>query len=1055
MKKLLQSLFILLFVATSAIAQNRTITGTVTSTEDGLPIPGVSVKVKGTNIGASTEANGKFTLSVPSNTTSLEISSIGFITRTVTISGNVVNVSLMTDAKGLSEVVVVGYGTKSVKDMTGSSARISGDRISEQPIESFDKALSGKAAGVQISSSGGTLADGVSIRIRGINSISTSSLPLVVIDGIPANTRENLNTFNSGNGTRFDPLALINPNDIESIDVLKDAGAAVLYGSRAANGVILITTKKGKQGTNKITFDSKLSYATASTVPNLLNGDQFNTINNEKVANRFGGAAPIVAKDSDIDGDGSPDRVDWMKVIFNTGTTYDNTASISGGTEKASYYGSARYADQSGIIYGNKLNSGSARINLDVRPKSWIKGGVELSFTKSKNFGVLTDGYLAGASIAGYNAPPTVSVFNPNGIKGYNLTSVAPIGYLGLGNNVTSVSGTSLIGNRVYNPIATIDLQRNQNTAENLIGNVYVEIQPITGLKFTSKYGVDYQKNFEDQYSSPYIAGLGLSYGGLVQDNLLDRNQWVWQNYATYDKTIASSHRISATVGSEFQHTREQQLYASANNFSDPFFQSIIDGAYTGTVPGTSDVLLASGGSVFSNGLESYFGRLGYSYEGRYFLEGALRADAFSGFGEANRWGKFPSASLGWIVSEESFFKKNQYVDYVKIRSSYGLVGNSRGVGSYAARTLYGGGSYASLNGFSSSQLGNADLKWETSKKFNIGLDVNFLGSKINLVTDYFNTNITGLILAAPVLYTVGVPGSSITTNIGSMKNSGFEVTLNTTNIVRKDFSWTSSFNYTHVKNEVLSLVASNNNADILSSSTVASVGKPLGTYKLIQWAGVQESTGYPMWYGADGKTLKIWNQVTQKYVLENGTVTTLGASDQVYLEGKTGTPTFYGGFDNNIRYKDFDLNFSIVYQGGNYLYNSTHSGLLANSFQNNDARILDRWTPTNTTAAAPRLYSMDNTGNQTSTRFLEKGDFLRMRTISLSYRLDQRWLDKAGVANLKLSAQVYNAFVITGYSGIDPEVNSNRNNSNLATGFDNRAIPQPRTYSLGLTATF
>ncbi|WP_342329879.1 TonB-dependent receptor [Pedobacter sp. FW305-3-2-15-E-R2A2] len=1056
MKKLLQSLFILMFIAGSAIAQDRTVTGMVTDQEDGKPLPGVTIRIKGAKVGTQSGGDGRYSLSVPSATPSIEFSYLGYLTQLRPLgAGSVINVSLVSDSKALSEVVVVGYGTRSVKDVNGAIGKVTGSQLAEQPVESFAKALSGKTAGVQISSAGGTLADGVSIRIRGVNSISTSSLPLVVIDGIPANTRENLNTFNSGNGTRFDPLSLINPNDIESIEVLKDAGAAVLYGSRAANGVILVTTKKGKNGTTQITFDSKLNFATAANKPNLLNGDDFNMIANEKVKNKFGATAPVVAKDSDIDGDGVPDRTDWMKEIFRTGTSYDNTVSISGGSDKATYYGSARYADQSGILYGNKLKTGAARINLSVKPKKWLRSGVELSYTKSINYGLLTDGYLAGAAISGYNAIPTVSVYDPKGPKGYNLTASTPIGYLGLGNNITTVNGASLIGNRVYNPIATIDLQRNQNTPQNFIGNAFIEVSPIAGLRITSKYGVDYQQNFEDQYSNPLIAGLGLSYNGLVQDNFLNRNQWVWQNFATYDKTVAEKHRISLTAGAEYQYMKEQQIYASGANFADPFFQHIIDNTYTGSDPNTGDLLLASGGSMESTGLESYFGRAGYTYNDRYFVEGAFRADAYSGFGDANKWGKFPSVSAGWIASEESFLKENKYISYLKVRGSYGLVGNSRGVGAYAARTLYGGGSYTSINGFSSTQLGNPKLKWETSKKFNVGFDMSVLDKRISLTADYFSTDVSDLILNAPVLHTVGVPGSSILSNIGSMTNKGFEITINTVNIKNKDFSWTSSFNYTHVKNKVTELVATNNNADIASASTVASVGRALGTYKLIQWAGVDPQTGYPQWYGADGVTKKTWNQVTQKYTLDDGTVTSLGAADQVYMDGKTGTPTFYGGLDNTFTYKDFDLNLSLVYQGGNYLYNSTLSGLLTNTFQNNESRILDRWTTPGQVTNVPRLSSGDSPSNQISTRFLEKGDFLRLRTVSLGYRLKRQWAEKVGLSNLRISAQVYNAFVITNYSGIDPEVNSNRNNTNIATGYDNRAIPQPRTYTLGLNATF
>ncbi len=1029
-------------------AQQRTITGRVTTSEDGKPFPGASVRVVGSTAGVQTDAQGQFTLVVNAEAKSLEFYAIGYVRQTKAINASgVVNVALESDVKSLTEVMVVGYGTKAVKDFNGAISKVKGTDIASQPVESFDKALSGKTAGVQISSTGGTLADGVSIRIRGVNSISTSSLPLVVIDGIPANSRENLNVLNGGNGTRFDPLALINTADIESIEILKDAGASVLYGSRAANGVILVTTKKGKAGTSHVSINSKNSFATASNLPNLTNGDQFNLINNEKAFNRYGAAVGTIAKDSDVNKDGIPDRTDWNDYVFRTGKTSDNSLAISGGSEKATYYASLRYADQNGILYGNKLQTGSVRANVEVRPVNWLKSGIELSYTKTRNVGVLTDGYLAGLSVSGYNAAPTVSPFNPDGPKGYNLTTTGVVGYLGLGNNITSYQGVSFIGNRVYNPLPTVDFQRNQNTPENITGNIYLEVQPISGLKLTSKFGIDNQSNFEDQYSHPQIAGLGATFNGLVQDVHLTVNQWVWQNYLNYDKTIAGQHRISIGAGTEYQYTRQRSMYTYAADFADPFFNEIISGTFAATD-------LGSDGNIISNGLESYFGRLSYIYNDRYFVEGAVRSDAFSEFGIDKRWGTFPSVSLGWIASQEGFLKDSKYINYLKIRGSYGKVGNSRGVPSYASLTLYGGANYASLNGFGSAQVGNPGLHWETSKKFNIGFDANMITSRIGLTVDYFNTNISGLILAAPVLHTAGVPGSSVVTNIGSMKNSGIEITLNTTNIKKENFSWTSSLNFTGIRNRVTGLVASNNNADIVSSSTVASIGRALGTYKMIQWAGVDPATGYPMWYAADGKTKKIWNQQTQKYMLENGTTTSLGAADQVYLEGKTGVPKWYGGFDNTFTYKNWDLGLSMVYQGGNYLYNTTYSSMMTNTFQNNDARILERWTAPGQITNVPRLYMLDQTANQTSTRFLEKGDFLRMRTISLGYKLEDRWVKKMGFGNIRVSGQVYNAFIITGYSGIDPEVNYNRNNSNLAVGFDNRGIPQPRTYTINLSAT-
>ena len=364
---------------------------------------------------------------------------------------------------------------RQIKDLTGSQGTVKGEKLAAEPILSFEQAMSGKLAGVQIGSTGGTLGDGVSVRIRGVNSISASSLPLYVIDGVPMNTVENVNTFNSGDGTRFNPLAMINSNDIESIEVLKDAGAAVLYGSRAANGVIIITTKRGKKGVSNVSFESKFTSSKASKLVDLLNGDQFIEISNEKAKNaapRFGGVVTQIAKESDIDGDGVNDRTNWLDEVYRTGYGYDNSLSISSGSEKGNFFASARYLDQKGIILQNQLKMGQVRMNGDINPTKWMKTGISVSYSKTANDGILTDRYIAGATVAALNAFPTVAVYNKNQANGYNLGSN---GYLGAGNNITSLQSTNLSGN-IANPLATLNLQKNQNTPEQLLANGYIVV---------------------------------------------------------------------------------------------------------------------------------------------------------------------------------------------------------------------------------------------------------------------------------------------------------------------------------------------------------------------------------------------------------------------------------------------------------------------------------------------------------------------------------------------------------------------------------------------------
>ncbi|MGE8428329.1 MAG: SusC/RagA family TonB-linked outer membrane protein [Sphingobacterium sp.] len=1059
MKHKLLSLFVGSMILTSvAFAQEKKVSGRVIGA-DGKPLVGVTISVQGSNIATQTDEKGNYSLSVPAGKV-IVFRSVGYGDKTLIVKEgqSAFNVTLEDSSRELEEVVVTGYGQRQIKDLTGAQGSIKGDKVAAEPTLSFEQAMSGKMAGVQIGSTGGTLGDGMSVRIRGVNSISSSSLPLYVIDGVPMNAVENVNTFNSGDGTRFNPMAMINSNDIESIEVLKDAAAAVLYGSRAANGVILITTKRGKNGVSSISFESKVTSSKASKLLDLLNGDQFIEINNEKAKNaasKFGGVN-IIAKESDIDGDGVNDRTNWLDEVYRTGVGYDNSISLSSGNDKGNFYASARYLDQKGIILQNQLKSGQVRINGDIKPVKWLKAGVSLSYSKTANDGVLTDRYIAGATVAALNASPIVAIHNPNNIIGYNLGSN---GYLGNGNNVSSLraNGTpvSLIGN-VANPVATLLSQLNQNTPEQVLANGYIEVQPIAGLRITSKFGIDYLSNYEHQYSHPNIGGLGTAYNALIQDNFRNRNQWVWQNYANYDKTFAEDHRLSVTLGTEYQFTREKNVYAGASNVGDVYFTDILDNTYTGTEPGTSDIMLLSGGGLFSNGLESYFSRVGYGYKNKYLVDLAMRADAFSAFGRNSKWGYFPSASLGWVASEEDFIKQYDWLSYLKLRASYGRVGNSRGIDSYASRDLYQGGAYASLNGFSAYQIGNPNLKWETSNKYDVGLDFNLVNNRFNFVIDYFSNNISGLVLKAEPLYTTGVPSTelglpgAVFTNIGSMTNKGVEFTFNMKTMERGDFKWNTSFNFTAISNKVKSLVTAN--TDIIDGNSVASVGRSLGTYKLVRWAGVDEQTGNPMWYGKDGN-IKMFNPDTQTWTQDGKKIAGLVGDDAVYLD-KSGLPKYYGGLDNNITYKKFDFGLSLVYTGGFYIYNTTRSALLTNQFLNNSTEILDRWTAPGQKTDVPRLFLSDNTATRASDRFLEKGDFIRVRTISLGYNFAGTTLNRAGIKNLRLFAQVYNPFIITGYKGQDPEVNSNRNNSNIAIGVDNRAVPQPRTYTFGLNVS-
>jgi TonB-linked SusC/RagA family outer membrane protein len=1064
-KTILMSLMLMLTLFQVVLAQTRAVSGRVTDQKTGEGLPGATVLLKGTTTGISTNSDGNFSLTVPEAGGTLVISSIGMVTQEIALGNRTtVTVALATDNKQLSEVVVTGYGgSQEVKDITGSVATVKADKLQSQPVQSFDQALTGRSAGVSITSGGGAVADQTSIRIRGVNSISNSSQPLIVVDGVPISQRDNNNVFNGGNGTRYNPLADINPNDIESVEVLKDASAAAIYGSRAANGVLIINTKRGRAGQNRVSFNSYLGFQDAVRLPRLLNGDDFNAISNEKAFGARQGSignggvgnlsipATGIAGNVDINNDGQADRTDWLKEVFRRGSMQNYQLSLSGGTDKATYYASGDWTDQKGIIVNNRLQRGTFRLNVDVTPKTWLKAGLSASYAKALNNGVLTDSYLAGATVSGYNAPPNVPIYNPDG--SYYLN---PQGNLGNGaNNITYVA------NNYSHPSAVLALQRNNNTSQRILANGYLTAIPFKGLSLTTRYGIDYTQNFEDQYSDPTLSGLGRAYGqGLVQDNDLRRNQYNWQNYANYNRTFADKHNIGLTAGVEVQEFQEKQIYTVAGDFADPKYKDILDGLFT--------TQLSGGGTQFGQGFLSYYGSANYSFENRYYATFSARYDGSSVFGTNNRYGFFPGGSIGWRISEESFLKdlnsSNRLSD-LKLRASYGSVGNSNGINSYGSRTLIGGGQYADINGFSNTQLGNPNLGWETSRKLDLGIDVAFFNNRVGLVVDYFNNQISNLVLTAPVLRTVGVPntGSGISSNVGSMSNRGVELTLNTTNIeTASGFKWTTSFNASWIKNEINTLASS---SDIISGFQRASVGRTLSVYDLPEWAGVNPANGNAMFYAADGSIKQydaaytaITNATQGRWLTMNGDVTTPITADDYKYQKKGGIPTWFGGFDNTFSFKGFELGVFMQYSGGNLILNQTRQGLMTPFLNNNIEEIKDRWTTPGQVTNVQKLVLRDQLSTQGSTRWLESGNFLRFRQLSIGYNLPSALANRFGLNNLRIYALAQNLYNFTRYSGTDPEVNTARsfsangsNTSNIAFGLDNRGVPQPRSFTFGI----
>lgn len=1032
MKKLLQSLFILLFIASSAMAQNRTITGTVTSKDDGLPIPGVSVKVKGTNVGVSTGANGKFTLSVPANASSIEISSIGYLSATVTIGSNdVINVSLTTDSKSLGEIVVLGYGTVSKKDNTASVSKISGGQLTEISVPSFDRALAGKATGVQVITPSGLLGQAPQIRIRGVNSISSGTSPLIVVDGVPS-ISGNVGGFTSANA-----LADINQNDIESIDILKDGAATAIYGSRAANGVILITTKRGKEGA-QFSYDGFAAIANISSRFDLMNAEEFVTIANE----RFTNAGQTANARATPDGLGGFIDTDWQDYVFQQSIQQNHAVAASGGTEKTKYYFSLGYSDQKGAIVSNSLERYTLRANLDQKINNFLKFGLTSGLTSQRNLGPLAgSNNLSGNTFAAMRMLPNVAVYNPADPTGYNITPDRRA--LGQGSNLIPIS------DNIPNIMFVLENNVRKSQTYRMLGSTYLEANIVEGLKFKTQIGIDASYVDDFIFTDPR-AGDGFSQNGSISQAYNPFFRWNWQNILTYTKSFNSVHNLDVTLVSEQQKQRSSFYQANVANLSDIFFNQNI-------TSGTFVTPTASGGLTL-NGIDSYLARVSYNYKSKYYLGGSLRRDALSSLPKENRVGYFPGASFAWRVSEESFFKESalaKVISDIKIRGSVAEVGNTD-IGSFPYLGTYGAAIYATQSGIAFNNTGNPELRWESQKTYDIGLDLGLFNDRVSLVAAYWRKDNNDIILSAPTPPSIGIPGNSISRNIGSIRNDGLEFSVNADVLGERKVKWNTTLNFSTQRNKVLALV---DNQDIISDYNIIRVGESIRAIYGYQYMGVNTANGNPLWQKANGTVIQgnISNSTYFGYDPANpgvlGAQSSLVSSDRRILGNSL--PKWFGGFNNTITYDNFDLNVFFRFQGGNYIMNRTRQDLLNMNFVNGGREVLGRWqSPTNPgDGQTPRLWASRhafiNQEGASSTRFVERGDFLRLDNLSLGYKFSPEIARKLKMSKLRVYASAQNLFVLTKYSGLDPETNTN------GAGVDYNGNPQLRTFTFGLNVGF
>jgi TonB-linked SusC/RagA family outer membrane protein len=1030
MKKILMLFSLLLLTGTLVMAQTVQILGTVTSSEDGLAVPGVSVTVKGTTLGMITGADGKYIISVPTTAQILVYSFIGFRTQEVAISGRTkIDIVLEQDVFKVDEVIVVGYGVQKKREVTGSISTVKGDVLASLASPSFDGQLAGRSAGVQVTTQTGILGEVPRLRIRGVGSISSGTYPLVVVDGVP------IFTGDQGGAASTNALGDINPADIESMEILKDGSGTAIFGSRAANGVILITTKRGSGGKFQVKYNNYFGVAQPVKLFDLLKAADFVTISNEKRSNR---AQTAWASN---DGAAYPGRVfdtDWQKAVLRSNAKQqDHNLSFSGSNEKSTYYFSVGYTTQEGVTIPNDMKRFTLRGNADQKVKKWLTIGTSVSVSKADYSGLNTGtNSLSGNIFSAIRQLPNTPIYDaadPSG-TGYNFEDGTNL--VGKWNNATT------IGDNLPNIVYTLKNNVQTSKVFHTIANAYAQFNILPSLNFRTLIGVDNSMAEGFQYWNP-LHGDGKSSIGIVYNDFRNQLRWTISNVLSFNKTIAGSHNLGVTLVNDFQSQKVNNFWGQGANLSNEFFRfNLISGTYG---------VQTSGGGLSENGFLSYAGRLNYNFKGKYFLQASLRYDGISSLPAANRYGLFPGVSAGWTVTKESFMSGiTDILSDFKIRASYARVGNVS-IGNYPYFGLYGSAKYADNNGIAFSQAGNDKLKWETSTKYDVGFDALFLDGKYKLTFDYYLNNQDGLILSAPTPPSLGIPGNSISKNIGSMKNWGYEFSAETYVIRNNDLTWSIDGNITLAGNKVISIY---NDLDMIYNYNIIRINETYNAIFGYEYMGVNAANGNPLYKKADGQIVQA-NIPTSTYVNYNESNPTdvsvaavqLGNADKKILGSSL--PKYFGAVNSRASFKGFDLNVMFRFGGGNMVMNRTRMDLLGQNFTNNSREILGRWKSVTEPGDGwtPKLWAAGgnfvNLSDQASTRWVEKGDYFKLSTLTLGYNLPKDLLRRLNIESLRVFAQGQDMFMISKYKGIDPEMESN--------GVDYNGTPRQRVITFGI----
>jgi TonB-dependent starch-binding outer membrane protein SusC len=1032
-----------------AFAQTVSVSGRVTSAANNEPLPGVTVVVKGTAIGSSTDVNGRYSLSGVDPTATLTFSYIGFIGQEVPVNGrSTINASLSTDSKALQELVVVGYGTQERKDLTGAVSSVSAEEIRAFPVASFDQALQGRAPGVQVSSNTGQPGGGINVRIRGVGTVNNND-PLYVIDGIPVfNDPQAVSANLTGGAQLQNPLAMLNPNDIESIEILKDASATAIYGARANNGVVIITTKRGRDGKLRVEFETFRGFNQLVDNVDLLDGPTWAGWYASLLRNSARGNDPSLPELDAMANNPATPTYDWLGEGIRRGSLQSHQLNLSGGNQNSQFYIGANFYDEEGTVINSGFKRYSLRVNSDHTVSKRIKVGNTLSLSR-------TDQQLAITGL-GNNA-----VFQ-------RLQSVAPIRPIYTPDG-RYAGGQGLVEANLH-PIANLHNDQQSLMTNRILGSLFGDLELLPGLTFRSSWSVDQIFSAQEVFNPPFEVEGGQASRFPINSSLATQNRnsftWFTDNYFTYQKTIAEKHSINGTLGHSAQQTNNRFYGANVQNFISGDYPYLSAGINQGNVNGGEE----------RNALLSYFARVNYSFADKYLFTATVRRDGSSRFGRDNQFGTFPALSVGWRLSEEGFMRHVTPVNNLKLRASWGQSGGQE-IGNYSAFNILGSNfNYIIgdqiVGGTAPLSLANSRLQWEATEQTNLGMDVGLFSNRVNFTADYFIKNTTNLLLRVLPPVEAGAISNPFA-NLGKIQNRGIELGLNTVNL-DGSFQWTSDFNFTSIQNKVLALA--NNDEPRLNTPGIAhfsaptfitQVGGSIGQFFIHEvegifqsWDEIYASPRQNTPVNASGNPSLPQTNITQqtspgdlKFRDVNGDGV-IDANDRV-VAGKI-IPDFTWGFTNNFRYKGVGLSVFVMGVHGVDIYNGARAAReRMNQAVQHTVSVLSAWTPDNPNTNVPRAIITDpNLNNRASTRWLEDGSFIRVRNIRLSYDLPNTVTERLKIANVQVYASAVNALTFTKYTGFDPELGNLNQNPELGN-LDAGMYPQSRQYLLGLRVGF